>query len=167
MVRQLLGAPASLASPSMPAVVAFAVFAVVSAALAVGDVRRRRLPDRVMLPATIVAVLLLAVAAARTGCPSRAAEVALGAAAAFGVCLLVRLARPEAFGGGDVKLAALVGAHLGWFGPEAVASGVALGFVAAGVAGVGVLAAGGRGSDLPFAPFLLLGAWVQVLVESG
>ncbi|KEP74066.1 hypothetical protein HR12_22515, partial [Microbacterium sp. SUBG005] len=67
MVRQLIGAPASLASPSMPAVVAFAVFAVVSAVLAVGDVRRRRLPDRVVLPATIVAVLLLAVAAARTG----------------------------------------------------------------------------------------------------
>lgn len=162
----MLDIPASLAPPSIPVVVAFALFAVVSAVLAVGDVRRRRIPDRVVFPATIVAVLLLAVAAARTGCPSRAAEVALGAAAAFGVCLLVRLARPEAFGGGDVKLAALVGAHLGWFGPEAVASGVALGFVAAGVAGVGVLAAGGRGSDLPFAPFLLLGAWVQVLAEA-
>lgn len=165
-MRQMLDVPASLAPPSILVVVAFALFAVVSAVLAVGDVRRRRIPDRAVFPATIVAVLLLAVAAARTGCPSRAAEVALGAAAAFGVCLLVRLARPEAFGGGDVKLAALVGAHLGWFGPEAVASGVAVGFVAAGVAGLGVLAAGGRGSDLPFAPFLLLGAWVQVLAEA-
>lgn len=161
----MLDVPASLAPPSIPVVVAFALFAVVSAVLAVGDVRRRRIPDRVVLPATIVAVLLLAVAAARTGCPSRAAEVALGAAAAFGVCLLVRLARPEAFGGGDVKLAALVGAHLGWFGPEAVASGIALGFVAAGCAAVGVVAAGGRGASLPFGPFLLLGAWVRVLAE--
>lgn len=165
-MRQLLGVPTSLSPPSMPVVVAFALFAVVSAVLAVGDVRRRRLPDLVVLPATIVGVLLLVAAAEGAGSPSRAAEVALGSAAAFGVCLLVRLARPEAFGGGDVKLAALVGAHLGWFGPEAVASGVAFGFVAAGVAGVGVLAAGGRGADLPFAPFLLLGAWVQVLLEA-
>lgn len=160
MLRQSSGA----SSTALPAL-ALSLFAVVSVVLAVIDVRRRRLPDAVVLPATIAAVLVLSIAAAATGRPARAADVALGALGAFGACLLVRLARPEAFGGGDVKLAALVGAHLGWFGPEAVASGIALGFVAAGCAAVGVVAAGGRGASLPFGPFLLLGAWVRVLAE--
>lgn len=160
MLRQSSGA-----SSSALLVLALTLFAVVSVVLAVTDVRRRRLPDVVVLPATIAAVLVLSIAAAATGRPARAADVALGALGAFGACLLVRLARPEAFGGGDVKLAALVGAHLGWFGPDAVASGIALGFVAAGCAAVGVVAAGGRGASLPFGPFLLLGAWVRVLAE--
>lgn len=160
MLRQSSGA----SSTALPAL-ALSLFAVVSVVLAVIDVRRRRLPDAVVLPATIAAVLVLSIAAAIVGRPARAADVALGALGAFGACLLVRLARPEAFGGGDVKLAALVGAHLGWFGPEAVASGIALGFVAAGCAAFGVVAAGGRGASLPFGPFLLLGAWVRVLAE--
>lgn len=160
MLRQSSGA-----SSSALLVLALTLFAVVSVVLAVIDVRRRRLPDVVVLPATIAAVLVLSIAAAATGRPARAADVALGALGAFGACLMVRLARPEAFGGGDVKLAALVGAHLGWFGSEAVASGIALGFVAAGCAAVGVVAAGGRGASLPFGPFLLLGAWVRVLAE--
>lgn len=142
-------------------VIAFAGFAAVSIVLAVIDVRTHRVPDAVVLPATAVGVALLAAAAAERDEPTRIAGVCLGAAGAFLACLAVHLARPEAFGGGDVKLAALVGAHLGWFGADAVASGVALGFVAAGVAGLGVVAAGARRVDLAFAPFLLLGAWVR------
>lgn len=158
--------PSSADAPSSLPALALSLFAVVSVVLVITDVRRRRLPDVVVLPATAAAVLILAVAAATAGRPALAAAVAFGAVGAFGACLLVRLSRPEAFGGGDVKLAALVGAHLGWFGPEAVASGVALGFVAAGVAAVGVLAAGARGTSLPFGPFLLLGAWVRLLTPA-
>lgn len=146
-----------------PLVAAFALFAVVSVVLAVADVRTHRVPDAVVLPAAAVGVALLAAAAAERGDTARIAGVCLGAAGAFAACLLVHLARPSAFGGGDVKLAALVGAHLGWFGPDAVAFGLALGFAAAGVAGLGVIAAGARRVELPFAPFLLLGAWARVV----
>ncbi|MFN3948529.1 prepilin peptidase [Microbacterium sp.] len=146
-----------------PLVAAFALFAVVSVVLAVADVRTHRVPDAVVLPAVAVGVALLAAAAGERGEPVRIAGVCLGAAGAFAACLVVHLARPSAFGGGDVKLAALVGAHLGWFGPDAVASGLALGFAAAGVAGLGVVAAGARRVELPFAPFLLLGAWARVV----
>ncbi len=153
--------------PVQPIVAAYALFAAVSVVLAVIDLRHHLLPDAVVLPATVSGVVLLSVAAACSGRPERATEVALGAIGAFGACLLLHLARPGAFGGGDVKLAGLVGAHLGWFGPEVVASGISLGFLCAGVAAVGMLAVRGRGAELPFGPFLLLGAWGQILSRTG
>lgn len=164
-VASVLTAGSRLGEPAAAA--AYALFAVVSVVLAVIDVRQHRLPDAVVLPATASGVVLLSLAAAATGRPERATEVALGAAGAFAACLLLHLARPGAFGGGDVKLAGLVGAHLGWWGLEAVASGIGVGFLAAGVAAVGVLAARGRGVDLPLGPFLLGGAWAQILARAG
>lgn len=134
-----------------------------SVVLAPIDVRTRRLPDDVLLPGAGVVLILLAGAAVVTGSPERGAGSAGGAVAAFGVCLVLHLARPAAFGGGDVKLAGLCGAVLGWVGPEAVASGIALGFLAGGVAATGVVLAGGRRRAIAFAPFLLVGTWGRLV----
>lgn len=142
---------------------ALAVFAVLSVALAVTDVRSHRLPDRILLPGAFAVLALSLSAAAVTGTPDRVAGVCGGAMGAFAVCLAVHLARPADFGGGDVKLAGLCGAVLGWLGPEAVASGIALGFVAAGVAACGVVLAGARGEAIAFGPFLLIGTWARLL----
>lgn len=142
---------------------ALTVFAVVGGVLAVIDARTHRLPDAVLVPGAGAVLLLLVGAAVTVGEPLRAVGVAGGAAGAFLACLAVHLARPDAFGGGDVKLAALCGAVLGWVGPEAVASGIALGFVAGGVAATGALLAGARGASMAFGPYLLIGAWARVL----
>ncbi|KTR96739.1 hypothetical protein NS220_00705 [Microbacterium testaceum] len=142
---------------------ALSVFGVLSVVLAVVDVRTRRLPDAIVLPGGAAVVLLLGAAALSTGDPSRLAGIGAGAVGAFGACLAVHLVRPAAFGGGDVKLAALCGAVLGWGGLEAVASGIALAFLAGGVGAVGTLLAGARGASIPFGPFLLFGAWWRVI----
>jgi leader peptidase (prepilin peptidase)/N-methyltransferase len=142
---------------------ALAVFAALSVILAVTDVRTHRLPDRILLPGGTAVLTLLAAAAAVIGAPDRVAGLGGGAALAFAVCLAVHLARPAEFGGGDVKLAGLCGAVLGWYGPEAVASGIALGFVAGGVAAGGVVLAGVRGRAIAFGPFLLFGTWARLL----
>ncbi|WP_295827106.1 prepilin peptidase [uncultured Microbacterium sp.] len=145
-------------------VLAAGVFAAASLTLIVTDVRSHRLPDAVVLPATVLVGALLTAEATRIGDPGRAIGVVGGAAAAFVVALTLHLARPGAFGGGDVKLAALVGAPLGWFGPEAVASGLLLSLVLGGVAAGGVLLAGDRRAEIAYGPWLLLGAWVRVAV---
>lgn len=142
---------------------ALAVFAVLSVALAVTDVRSLRLPDRILLPGASAVLALMVAAAVATGTPDRVTGLGGGAVGAFAACLVVHLARPADFGGGDVKLAGLCGGVLGWFGPEAVASGIALGFVAAGVAACGVVLAGARGRAIAFGPFLLLGTWARVI----
>lgn len=78
-------------------------------ALSVCDIRDRRLPNYLTL--TGAAVVLAA--AALTG---RGLSAILGAAALFGVYLLVHLVSPAALGGGDVKLAIGVGALTGSLG---------------------------------------------------
>ncbi|MDQ1083599.1 MULTISPECIES: A24 family peptidase [Microbacterium] len=142
---------------------ALTVFAGLGIELAVIDVRTHRLPDAILLPGAGAVIVLLAGAAVVTGTPDRALGLAGGAAASFAACLAVHLARPDAFGGGDVKLAGLCGAVLGWVGPEAVASGIALGFVAGGAAATGVVLSGARGASIAFGPFLLAGTWGRLL----
>jgi leader peptidase (prepilin peptidase)/N-methyltransferase len=144
---------------------ALTVFAVLGVVLAVIDARTHRLPDAILIPGAGAVLVLLGGAAVTIGEPLRAVGVAGGAAGAFLGCLAVHLARPSAFGGGDVKLAGLCGAVLGWIGPEAVASGIALGFIAGGVAATGALLAGMRGASIAFGPSLLVGAWARVLAE--
>jgi leader peptidase (prepilin peptidase)/N-methyltransferase len=90
---------------------ACAVVLVWAAALAVHDVRRRRLPNALTLPG---AVLILAAAAVQGRGPA-ALSGAFGLAALY---LAVHLAVPGAMGAGDVKLAVGLGALTGAFGAD-------------------------------------------------
>ncbi len=125
----------------------------VMAVLAAIDLESRMLPNRIVLPA---AALVLAAQLALF--PEHAAGWILGAVIAALVLLGAHIAYPAGMGMGDVKVALLLGAALG----AAVAVALAVAVVAAAVAAVFVLARHGRGSSLPFGPFLALGAAVAV-----
>ena len=79
------------------------------AALTVYDIRERRLPNWLTMPA---ALAIFAVAAAA----GRGAPALLGAIGLAGLYLVVHLISPAAMGAGDVKLAAGVGGLTGAFG---------------------------------------------------
>jgi leader peptidase (prepilin peptidase)/N-methyltransferase len=68
-------------------------------------------------------------------------------------------------GFGDVKLAGVLGLYLGWLGWAEVVTGAFLGFLFGGVVGMALMAArkAGRKSQIPFGPFMLVGAFVAVL----
>jgi leader peptidase (prepilin peptidase) / N-methyltransferase len=127
-------------------------FAAVLVALSVIDVRTRRLPNRIVLPAAaLVLVAQIAVA------PDRALEWILGALGASAFLLAAALINPAGLGMGDVKLALLLGAALGW----TVAPALMIGFVAAALAGVVMIARNGwaaRKATMPLGPFLAFGA---------
>jgi leader peptidase (prepilin peptidase)/N-methyltransferase len=145
------------ASEELPA---YLVLAATGVLLAVVDLRHRLLPNRVMGPASVAGGLLLTAAAAVDGRWEDLGRAALGAVVLFTVFLLLALVSPSALGMGDVKLAGLLGLHLGWLGWDAVLLGAAAGFVVQAVLSLVLLAARRidlRG-ELPFGPAMLLGA---------
>lgn len=125
---------------------AAAVYCAALAAIAVVDVRERRVPNRIVLPAAAVVLALVTAAD-----PSPEWAAAGFAAAAF--LLVPALVRPEGLGMGDVKLALLLGVMLGRW----VAAALVLGLAAAALYGLVLLARRGRGATMPLAPFLALG----------
>jgi leader peptidase (prepilin peptidase)/N-methyltransferase len=156
------------ASTAVLAVVAFARFGLTAHAvlvalvagvlvlLALVDVEERRIPNRIVLPATL-ATLAAQVAMS----PGRSAEwVAAGLGAAL-FLLLPLLVSPNAVGMGDVKLALLLGAALGW----SVAPALLIGLLAASVAGLALIALHGwsaRKATIPLGPFLAIGGLAAV-----
>jgi leader peptidase (prepilin peptidase) / N-methyltransferase len=126
--------------------------------LSVIDFDSYRLPNRIVLPS---AALVLAARLASTPEHWKAwIGASLGAFACF---LVLALIYPAGLGMGDVKLALLLGAALG----GAVLPALLVGALAAGVAGVVVLARQGLGARrraLPFGPFLAFGAITILLL---
>lgn len=96
----------------VPVALAVAWLAVV---LTVTDLRHRRLPDALTLPAYPAAAVLLAIAAVWAGWPLVAGAV-LGAGVFLGAHAAVHFVSPGSLGAGDVKLAGPLGAVLGAVG---------------------------------------------------
>lgn len=139
---------------------AFLVLAVVAVLLAVIDLQHQLLPNRVLLPALVVGAVLLLGAAAAEGEWTAYGRAALAAVAMFLVFLVLALASPGGLGMGDVKLAALLGLHLGWVGWSSVLLGAVASFVVQALVALVLLASRRvqRDSALPFGPAMLMGA---------
>jgi leader peptidase (prepilin peptidase)/N-methyltransferase len=144
---------------------AYAWFAAVSIALTAIDLDTRRLPDAVVLPSLAVLALLLAGAALVDGEILALARAAVGAASLYAFYLVLRIVRPGGMGGGDVKLAAVIGLVLGWLGWGPLVVGAFSAFVVGGLFGVALLLRGGatRRTAIPFGPWMLLGAWIGIV----
>ena len=137
---------------------AFLLLAVLGVLLALVDLRHHLLPDRVVLPALALATVLLVVAAALEPAWPALLRALLGAVALFLAFLVLALVSPGGLGMGDVKLAALLGLHLGWVGWPAVLLGALAAFLVQALVAVALLAARrvGRRSDLAFGPAMLV-----------
>jgi leader peptidase (prepilin peptidase) / N-methyltransferase len=121
------------------------------------DLERRIIPNRIVVPAWIT-VLLAHVAIH----PHQWLEWVGGSLGAGAFFLVVLLAYPAGLGMGDVKLALLIGAALGW----SVIAALLLGTLAAGVVSAGMLVANGsavRKREIPLGPFLAAGAIIVLL----
>ena len=131
-------------------------FVAVLVVLSVIDLRTRRLPNWIVLPA---GAIVLAAQIAIT--PDRALEWILGAFGASALLLVGALLKPGGLGMGDVKLALLLGAALG----AAVVAALFVGFAAAALVGVLLILRHGwaaRKTTLPLGPFLALGGVVAL-----
>jgi leader peptidase (prepilin peptidase)/N-methyltransferase len=156
------GAAAASASDGVLELAAYAVLAVACAALVVVDLAVLRLPDPILGPVYVAFFLLLALAALGGDGWGRFGRAVLAALVMLVAYYLLAVLRRSGLGLGDVKLAGLLGGFLGWLGwPETL-----LGFLAAfALGGIGtavllVTRRVGRGGELPFGPWMVLGAVV-------
>ena len=132
------------------------------------DLRVRRLPDRLVLPAYPVTALALLACSALTGRWFALGEAAAAAGVAVAVFTLLALFSPGAggLGLGDVKLAGVLAALLGWWDWRAAAIGLAAGFVLGGIAAAILLITrrADRHSHIAFGPAMVAGAYLTCVV---
>jgi leader peptidase (prepilin peptidase)/N-methyltransferase len=145
---------------------AYLYLAAVAIALALIDLDVMRLPNAIVLPSYLVAAALLVPAALLGDGP---APIVRGLAAAALLWAGYRaLAHFGGMGGGDVKLAPLLGFYLGWLGWGAVVVGAFAAFLLGGVVGVVLMATrlASRKSRIPFGPAMLAGAFLAVFAAA-
>jgi len=137
--------------------VVLGVAAAILVILAAIDIDRRLIPNRIVLPAA--AVVLAGQIVFEPGHWIEWVVAALGAAAGFAVAHAVYRA---GIGMGDVKLALLLGAALGWD----VLNGLLIGSLLAAAFGLYLILRQGlaaRKQTIPFGPFLAAGALAILL----
>ncbi len=150
----LAGACAVVLDPPSSAVVG-ALGCAVLVAVSVVDLESRRVPNRIIVPALVVALVV------RTALDPSPRWIG-GAAVAGGGLLVLAIIHPAGLGMGDVKLGAFLGAWLAWHAVLAIVLGTFAAFIPA----LGILAVRGRAArkvGLPFAPFLALGGVIALL----
>lgn len=143
--------------PTAQAIGAVFILSIV-ALVTVVDLEQRRIPNRIVLPATAV-VLVVQIALD----PAKAPTLIVFSLAAGLFFYLPMLIFRGGMGMGDVKLAVFLGAALA----EVVVLAIAIAVLAAFVAALVVLfrnGAAGRKSAMAFAPFLALGAAVAIFI---
>lgn len=145
-------------------VLPFLYLAAIAVALTLIDLEHRRLPDAIVLPSYAVAATAFVALAVTRGEYGTLGRAAAGGAVLFAFYLLLVLIQPKGMGAGDVKLAGLLGIHLGWLGWGALVVGAFAAFLLGGLFSITLMVVGraGRKSKIPFGPWMLLGAAVGV-----
>jgi leader peptidase (prepilin peptidase) / N-methyltransferase len=132
----------------LPVLLALGWLAVAAGAV---DMLAGRLPDALTLPALPAALLLLVPVGG-----DAVARGVVGAVVAVAAHAAVHLVAPAAMGGGDVKLAAPLGAVSAAVSWEALALAGVLAALSSGVLAVAVLVRRGRGGAVPHGPSMLM-----------
>jgi len=149
--------------------IAFIYLSSIGVALTLIDIAVHRLPNVIVLPSYVVLggiFLLGAVVGPDWGGDwSQLLRAALAGLSLYVFYLLLVIIYPKGMGFGDVKLAGVLGAALGWFGWGSLLVGSFAAFLLGGVLSVFLLLLGKakRGTGIPFGPWMILGAAIGVL----
>lgn len=142
----------------------FLLFAWLTVGLVWIDLDVHRLPIGLVVPTGAALVVLLGVASLATAGEGRWLTAVIGAGVMGGTYLLLGLLPGGGVGGGDIRLAPVIGALLGWLGVAHLVLGIAAGFLIGGLTAI-VLLAGrrvGLKSSIAYGPAMCLGAWVAI-----
>jgi len=150
---------------AVPELTAYCVLFSGLVAVSVADIRVGLVPRKLLYPTLALMAVAFVAAAAVSGEWRPLLDAAIGGVAGFLVFFAIWWISPRSMGFGDVRLAGLIGAGLGWLG----FGQLYLGFLAAFVVGVAIglvkmaVQGTGRKTALPFGPALAVGAVVGVI----
>ena len=134
--------------------------------LVVIDARTHRLPNRIVLPTLAALIALAAVDALVAGRSGALVRGLLGMVILGGFYAVLRGISRAGMGGGDVKLAAVIGLLLGWHGWQALLIGAASAFVLGALYALGLMLL--RRADattrIAFGPWMIAGALLGVVL---
>lgn len=147
--------------------VVFAGFFWALVVLTVIDLEHKLLPNRIVYPTFVAGWIGLVIAALVDADASHLRSAALGMVIFGGFLFVVAFIYPAGMGLGDVKLALVLGAFLGYAGGAGlVPVGMFLSFVLGGVIGLVAMRVTkqGRKMAIPFGPFLAGGTIIAIAV---
>jgi len=141
----------------------YLLFAWLTVGLVWIDLDVHRLPVGLVVPTGWWLVGLLAVASVATW-DRRWLGALVGAAVMGAVYLLLAVLPGGGVGGGDVRLAPVIGGLLGWLGAGQLFVGLLGGFLVGGLGAVALLALRrvGLRSSIAYGPAMCLGAWLAI-----
>lgn len=163
----ILGALGGAAAGWSALLPAFVALALLGTPLALIDYRHHRLPNRLVYPAAVAGLVLLAVAAAiREEWTDYLRSIEAGAVV-YAVLFALLFLAPRSFGWGDVRLGGVLGLYLGYHGWVIVYFGIFGGFVLGTIVAIALLATGraNRKTPIAFGPMLLLGTLLVLAVD--
>jgi len=145
---------------------AYLWFTGVTMALVLTDFDVKRIPNRILYPATVVGTALLLGGAVADGDPGDFWRGLAGAGIYFALFLVIALIARGGFGFGDVKLAFFLGEYLAFQSWGVLGAGVALGITIGGLIALGllVLRRADRKTHIPFGPAMVAGAYLALVV---
>ncbi|WP_350352019.1 A24 family peptidase [Microbacterium sp. A8/3-1] len=134
--------------------------------LTVIDIRTHRLPNRIVLPTLASLILLVVIDAVVSAQSAPMIRALLGLLVLAGFYALLRLISRSGMGGGDVKLAAVIGLVLGWHGWQQLAIGAASAFVLGSLFALALmlLRRADGATRIAFGPWMIAGALLGILV---
>ena len=151
----------------LAALPAYLVFVSVGIALSAIDLDVHRLPNAIVYPTYVVLAGLLTTASVVTGSVEALARAAVGSGASLALFFALAVASPKGMGMGDVKLAGVIGAALGFLSYPAVLVGTFAAFLVGGLAGAALIISrrAGRKSLIPFGPAMVAGAFIALFAS--
>lgn len=140
---------------------------VIACRLVVIDIRTHRLPNRIVLPTLAALVVVGGVDAMVSGDSTAMIRATWGMLILGGFYAALRLLSREGMGGGDVKLAAVIGLILGWHSWQALAVGAASAFVLGALFAVSLmmLRRADGSTRIAFGPWMILGALLGIVMR--
>ncbi|NQV13079.1 MAG: prepilin peptidase [Parcubacteria group bacterium] len=136
----------------------YLVFTAVLIIIFTYDLKHYLIPDRIVLPATILALAFSWINPNVDWLPALIGSVMVGGFFA----LIIFLTKGKGMGWGDVKLGLFVGALLGW---QVSLLALLIAFVSGSIVGVGLILAKKKGwkSQVPFGTFLTVATFICLL----